>query len=200
MIAFVRGILVSSGSDFVILESSGIGYKVYVPTSLLYKLPRAGTELMLHTHYYVREDGVFLYGFLEAVELELFELLITTSGIGPKVALGLLGATVPDSLAQAILREDLITLTKLPGIGKKTGQRMILELKDKLGKIWTMAEGPLLEVMETVVDGQDTDAELALISLGYQQKEARQAVAKVLRESEGLSTEQLIKRALRELM
>lgn len=199
MIAFVRGKLVATRSDLVILESNGIGYRIFVPSSLLYKLPKLGTEITIHTHYYVREDGVFLYGFLEEVELDLFELLITTSGIGPKVALGMLGATVPENLVQAILREDLSTLTKLPGIGKKTGQRMILELKDKLSKIWTATEEPLLEVLKAE-DGQDTDAELALISLGYQQKEARQAVVKVLHEAEGLSTEQLIKRALRELM
>lgn len=199
MIAFVRGNLVSSGSDNIILECNGIGYRIYVPQPLLYKLPKPGGELLVHTHYYVREDGITLYGFLEEQELQLFELLITTSGIGPKGALGMLGATAPESLVQAILQEDLVTLTKLPGIGKKTGQRMIIELKDKLGKLWSSLELPTAEPEETA-DTTDMDAVLALMALGYQQKEARQAVAKVVEGSAGFNTEQLIKLALRELM
>lgn len=199
MIAFVRGSLVSTGSDYIILECGGIGYKIFVPQPVLYKLPKTGLEVLIHTHYYVREDGVSLYGFLAEQELELFELLITTSGIGPKVALGILSSAAPESLVQAILREDLVSLTKLPGIGKKMGQRMILELKDKLGKLWSTEDIALPEVVESGVES-DTEAVLALMALGYQQKEARQAVAKVIKASEGLSIEQIIKQALRELM
>ena len=131
MFAYIRGTVAALESDSVILDHQGIGYRIYVPSAVLAELS-VGEERKLHTYFAVREDAMQLYGFLTADDLELFRLLIGVSGIGPKGALGILGVMSGDELRFAVLSEDAAGLSKAPGIGKKTAQKVIIELKDKL--------------------------------------------------------------------
>jgi len=133
MIAFLAGTVASKGSGHCVLEVGGIGYRLAMSTSSLASLPAVGDEVMVHTHLHVREDELSLFGFESDAEKLAFEQLITVSGVGPKVALATLSALSPDALAAAVASEDVATISGVPGIGKKTAQRIILDLKDKLG-------------------------------------------------------------------
>lgn len=170
MIAFVRGKLVSVLSDSIIVDVNGLGYRLQVPGSLFSRLPSPGAEVQLHTHLVVREDGMYLYGFRDEDELNCFRLLLNVSGVGPKGALAVLSSMAPDTLRQVLAGENVALLTKVPGVGKKTAQRIILELKDKLGRI--SLGGPVQE--DTM--GEEVDALAALLALGYARAEAHEAV------------------------
>ncbi len=197
MIAFLRGVLASAGTDYIVLDVNGIGYKAYVPASMLYKLPAIGESLMVHTYLHVREDVMQLYGFNEEEDLELFEILLQVSGIGPKGALAILSAFPAASLKQAVISEQVNVLTQIPGIGKKTAQRMIIELKDKLAK---MSMGSETVKAPELAQNRDVDeAVQALISLGYAAPEAKKAVNKVTSNDSGLSVENIIRKCLVEL-
>ncbi|MFA4884989.1 MAG: Holliday junction branch migration protein RuvA [Desulfotomaculaceae bacterium] len=194
MIAFIKGKLADAQAGFVVLDVSGIGYKVQVPLSLHYKLPAHGSELMLHTHLAVREDGFYLYGFQSQSELDFFIKLLNVAGVGPKAALAILSIFNPGELGRVIAGEDLASLTRVPGIGKKTAGRIILELKDKVSDI------------EGITDaggyaGRELDAAGALEALGYSAAEARRAVKEALASlNENPAVEELVKRALRLLV
>ncbi|MCL6638894.1 MAG: Holliday junction branch migration protein RuvA [Firmicutes bacterium] len=170
MFAFLKGRLAAVESSSVVLEVSGIGYRVHVPLSLLHRLPPAGEELMLHTHLVVREDDLQLYGFSSREELDFFVKLLNVTGVGPRVAQAVLSIFHPAELARAIAVEDLASLTRVPGVGKKTAGRIVLELKDKVAA----GIGDPATVKET--DGVEADAVAALESLGYSLPEARRAV------------------------
>lgn len=187
MIAQLRGIVARSAGNYVVLDVNGVGYKVNVPLTVIENLPPADQPLTLITHTQVREDDISLFGFLDETELRVFELLLTVSGVGPKVALGLLSALTANDLAQAISSDDVRTLTKVPGVGAKTAQRMVLELKEKIaqfgfeqriGKI--SAGGPVkkLEGNAALLD----DAVSALINLGYNKPEAQRGADMALEE------------------
>jgi Holliday junction DNA helicase RuvA len=176
-----------TGPSWVILDVGGVGYRVHVPLSVLETLPKVGEKALLLTHTLVREDDLSLYGFLEEIELKVFELLLTVSGVGPKVALGLLSALRADELARAVGSEDVRTLTRVPGIGPKVAQRLVLELRDKLQalgferRVEALAtqdkvrqEGGVAPVVEDVVS--------ALINLGYNKNEAQRATDTTLKE------------------
>ncbi|WP_227765824.1 Holliday junction branch migration protein RuvA [Zhaonella formicivorans] len=199
MIAFLRGKVVSLGQDNVIVEVNGVGYQVSVPANIVYQLPPAGEEVVLHTYFHIREDQVQLFGFTDASDKEIFELLLEVSGVGPKVALGILAAIEREKLVRAIMEEQLAVLTQLPGIGKKTAQRLILELKDKIAKSTSFDLKERVPVNQTVSSSYG-DALAALLSLGYSQKEIEPRLQAVLQnQRDEMSLDQLIKLVLKEI-
>lgn len=169
MIATLQGIVTARGDNFIVVETGGIGFRVHVPTPLLARWGKTGREVQLFTHFHVRENEVSLYGFETEEALSFFEVLLGVSGIGPKVALGVLSAGTVDSLRLAIARGDIEYLTQMPGIGKKTAQRILLDLKGKL-ELEELVPAPPLSPLDTDVIG-------ALVSLGYGLSEAREVVA-----------------------
>ena len=198
MISYLKGIVMQAGGDYIIVEVAGIGYKVNVPFSIFGRLPAIGGEVQVHTYLHVREDAMQLYGFLEPEELELFEILLQVSGIGPRVALTILSAMPPASFRMAVINEQLSALTAIPGVGKKTAQRMVIELKDKLVKT---ARGEAGLVPVAAAGGPVTDeAWQALVALGYTTGEAQRVVRKISAAPEAPeSVEETIRLALREL-
>ncbi len=189
MIAGVKGTIESIGSNWVIIDVGGISFQVFLPTSTLSTLSVVGQQAKLHTHLHVREDNLALYGFGSARELALFQTLITVKGIGPKIGLAILSAMDVDQITMAIASGDANLLTAVPGIGKKTADRIVLELKDKVGESWMLTQD-----LESVQGNSEVVA--ALTSLGYSVTEATRAVA-TLPTSSKLSLEEKIKMALK---
>ena len=188
MIAGVKGTIEAIGNNWVIVDVGGISYQVFLPTSTLSTLGVVGQPAKLHTHLHVREDSLTLYGFGSARELALFETLITVSGIGPKLGLAMLSAMDVEQLTLTIASGDAAMLTVVPGIGKKTAERIVLELKDKIGSRWAAQD------LEAVQGNSEVVA--ALISLGYSVAEATRAVAS-LPASSDLNLEEKIKLSLK---
>jgi len=188
MIAGLRGKLESLGSDWAIINVGGIAFQVYLPTSTLATLGTIGEEVQLHTHFHLREDNATLYGFASADELGLFQTLISVSGLGPKLALAMLSAMSVEKLTMAIATGSTDLLSVVPGIGKKMANRLILELKEKIGAGWITT--PAAQLAQ-----ENTDVFAALTSLGYSVSEANRAVAS-LPPSSDLSLEEKIKLAL----
>ena len=191
VIVFVEGELLAKQTDSVVVLCSQIGYEIKSTPRLLHSLPSVGERVRLHTHLLVREDEHSLYGFSSAQERELFLLLMRVSGIGPKLALAMIGAQEPDALVLAIKTQDAKALSALPGIGKKTAERLILELTDRL-QHWSYSgesEPP------APANPARQDAELALLGLGYSQKEINN-LFKNTASVESLSTEELVRLAL----
>ena len=188
MIASLKGKLESLGGDGAVIDVGGIGFRVYMPTSTLSTLGTIDKEVKLYTHLHLREDNATLYGFASAGELELFRVLINVSGLGPKLALAMLSAMDIESLMAAIATGNADLLTGIPGIGKKMANRLVLELKDKIGTGWAIA--PAAQMAQ-----ENADVLAALTSLGYSLSEATRAVASLPREQE-LSLEDRVKLAL----
>ena len=192
MIGFLRGKVVQLLTDYCLLDVGGVGYRVFIPTSTRSRL-KNGEEAMLYTHLSVREDAMTLYGFESQEEYQGFQMLISVSGIGPKVALGILSAITVSKLFQAIHGKQIAVLTKLPGVGKKSAERMILELKDKAAELdgaESEIEAPAKEIGDSLFD-----AAAALSSLGYSQAEISSVLCRV---KEPVSTEEAVKLALKE--
>lgn len=183
MIGSLRGKIILKTDKFVILEAGGVGYKVSVSPEVLAKVKKGGEEVSLSIHTHVREDAFDLYGFLGREELDFFEMLITISGIGPKGALSILGIATIETLKKAISTGDTGYLTKVSGIGRKTAEKIVLELREKVGK---SKEGDTMR--------EELDALEALRSLGYSQNEARDALKKV---RPGTDTNTKIREALK---
>ncbi len=175
MIGFLEGKIELNTDKYVIVNVNGVGYKVFISANTFKTLPEKGEKVKLYTHLHVREDAMELYGFLSLKELEFFELLISISGIGPKGALNILTVASVETLKKAIVNEESSILTKVSGIGKKTAEKIILELKNKVGE----------EYLGKEVSG-DSEAIDALIGLGYRLREAREALKKVPKEVEGV--------------
>ncbi len=188
MIASLQGTLESLGSGWAIIDVAGVGFKVYMPTSVMSTLGKVGGEVKLHTHLHLKEDDVTLYGFGSADELVLFQTLIGVSGLGPKLALAMLSAMNAEQLTMAIATGSVDLLTTVPGIGKKMASRLILELKEKIGAI--VVTTPAAQLVQ-----ENADVLAALTSLGYSITEASSAVA-ILPTSSDLSLEEKIKLAL----
>ena len=176
MYAFVQGKLYSKNSGEVVVNCSGVGYLINTSLQTFEKLPNVNEEVFLHTYLIVREDSHQLYGFLNTQELELFKLLISISGVGPKVALGILSSVTPSILRDSIIRNDLLKLQKLPGIGKKTAERLVLELKDKIQKVDIQSNDD--SSSKSAIDDLTLfdEATSALIALGYNKTLAEKAV------------------------
>lgn len=190
MIAGLEGIVESIGLDSIVLKAGPVSFRVSVPRSRLPELT-LGSKVRLHTHLHIREDILALYGFVSPEELGLFEELISVSGVGPKLGLTLLSSMSPDSLVQAIIGENIDALCEVPGIGKKTASRLVLELKGKLEKGFGGAGLP-------VMAAENTDVVAALTGLGYSLREATQAVAG-LPQSPALDLEEKLRLALKRL-
>ncbi len=202
MISFIRGKIVDSSETSLILENGGIGYEIFMTGASMEKALREKEEIKIHTYFHIREDAMQLYGFLTKDDLQIFRLLLGVNGIGPKAALGILAALSADELRFAVLSDDVKTISRAPGIGKKTAQKLILELKDKL-KLEDAFEAKLSHVEA------DTDAEAssfdgskeaveALVALGYSSTEALRAVRKVTDVSPD-DVEGILKAALKNL-
>ena len=193
MIGFLRGNVVQLLQDYCLLDVGGVGYRVYIPSSTRSRL-KVGEDAMLYTHLAVREDAMTLYGFESQEEYQGFQLLISVSGIGPKVALGILSSITIERLFQAIHGQQIAVLTKLPGVGKKSAERLILELKDKTAGLEGGGDGSLPPA-EPAQDGPVSDAAAALSALGYSQDEISSVLRRV---TKPMTTEETIRFALKE--
>lgn len=191
MLVALEGILESRGIDSAVVKVGPLSIQVYVPGSTLSQLGTVGDRVHLHTHLYLREDNIAVYGFVSVDELALFQNLISVSGIGPKAGLAFLSTLSVEQLASAIVAGNIDLLTQVPGIGKKIAGRVVLELKGKMEKGWIGAVAPALKQ-------EDADVVSALTNLGYSLKEATQAVAS-LPNAEELDLEEKVKLALRQL-
>lgn len=204
MIAFLRGRLQYTGPDHAVVDVHGVGYLAYVSNSTRSRLPAVGREVLLHTSMQVREDSITLYGFLEQGELELFHTLLDVAGIGPKVALGILSASTPAEFRRAVAFEDIAYLTRLPNIGKKTAQRLVLELRDKLGALPAAPDAQSGLASAAAVAAGDpaaaawAEAMEALVALGYSRMEAGQALEAVRPQvAAGAAATEWVRQALR---
>ncbi len=199
MIGFVRGIVDSVHENYVLLENNGIGYEIFVPASELERMPHAGEEVRLYTYLHVREDLMQLYGFLTRDACDFFKMLITVNGVGPKGALGILSTLDVDQLRFAILAEDSKAIAKAPGIGKKTAEKVVLELRDKCDSDdFIAAKRPAGETAGTQGDTDALkDAIEALVALGYSSADAMRAVKSVIAVSDATDTEAILKQALK---
>lgn len=197
MFAYIRGTLQNKQSDFIVLESNGIGYKIFTSLSTLNDLGAFGDEIIIYTHLYVREDIINLYGFGSKEELSMFELLISVSGVGPKAAISLLSCISPSKFSLAVVTDDVKTLTKAPGIGNKMAQRIILELKDKIKKENITDTGSKFDVADGKGDTKVSEAISALMVLGYTSSEASKAVSSSY--TEDMDLEDIIKNSLKAL-
>jgi Holliday junction DNA helicase RuvA len=198
MFSHICGSLVQKGRDYVVIDNQGIGYRLSVPSSAVFSLPDKGT-VKLNTYLAVREDGIALYGFPTTAELELFELLLSVSGIGPKAALAVLSVMTPDAFCLAVLQENVRALTAVPGVGPKSAKRLILELKDRVASL-DIAAIPQMKLGPLQGDAY-SDAVAALVTLGYSGPEAQAAVHAAARCDENrLSAQELLKNALKQLV
>lgn len=199
MIAFLRGRVHSKQPNRVIVDVGGVGYDVYVPLSTFYDVGDEGAEIALRTYLHVREDAMQLYGFLTELERQVFERLIAISGIGPKLAIAVLSGMDTRDLVAAVQRGDVARLTGIPGIGKKTAERIVLELKDRLTPLVAPAAagtaGPV-----SPADRSRTDLLSALQNLGYHRQQAERAIETVVAAVPDATFEQALRGALRELM
>jgi Holliday junction DNA helicase RuvA len=198
MIAWLRGRLLEKHPNRLIVDVGGVGYDVQVPLSTFYDLAEPGTDVTLRVHTHVREDVIALYGFGSALELDLFDRLLAVNGVGPKLALATLSGIEPTDLVKAIRTADIARLSSIPGIGKKTAERISLELKDKLPATLPGA-GPAPPVP---ADGDDlrTDVLSALVNLGYQRAAAEKAIDVALKDFDGPRVfDRVIRRALKGL-
>jgi Holliday junction DNA helicase RuvA len=182
MIAHLRGKLLAKHPNQVIVETSGVGYEVNISVPTFSELPATGSEVALHIHTHVREDVIALYGFLRPAEKQLFEKLMTVSGIGAKLAITILSGMAADDMAAAIRSNDIARLTRIPGIGKKTAERMVLELRDKLPPA-SGAATPTLPAMSAI----EEDVLSALLNLGYQRPAAEKALASAAKHGDAKS-------------
>lgn len=201
MYAYIKGELAEKNIDHIVVEAGGIGYLIYVPAQSIDYLPDEGDQIKVYTYLYIREDAMVLYGFLTKDDLEIFKMLITVSGIGPKGGLGILSTLSADDLRFAILSGDSKTISKAPGIGAKTAQRVIIDLKDKMSleeafekKLENNADG----VQKTLNTSTKNDAVLALSALGYSSAESLKAVSKV-DITDDMDVEDVLKLALKNM-
>ena len=201
MIGRIRGVLVYKQPPDILVEVGGVGYEIQVPMTTLFQLPELGSEVALVTHFVVREDAQLLYGFIEERDRSLFRQLIKISGVGPKLGLTILSGMDSSSFARCVQRDDISSLMALPGVGKKTAERLLVEMRDKL-KDWLVQTdvagqaggGVTLAPVTDIV----ADAEGALIALGYKPQEASRMVAAVNDDSVA-GSEELIRRALKSM-
>lgn len=207
MIACLKGELLFKSRDRLVVDVNGVGYEVHFPAASFERLPAPGHTVFLHIYTHVREDAILLYGFVEPEEKEMFLLLTGVSGIGPKLAMTIISGIAPADLCRAIMSEDVYRLTKLPGIGKKTAERLCLELKDKVRNLSISPVGASGIIERQRIDPDDpfsADVISALTNLGYTPVRAREAIAAVRRLHsddvfKAMTLEELLRQALRSL-
>lgn len=201
MLAYIKGKLEMKMTGYIVIDVGGLGYKIFMSDSGIEKLGNIGETVKVHTYYRVREDDISIYGFNTLEELKMFELLISVSGVGAKTALAMLAVCEPTDFALAIITEDIKTLTQIPGIGAKSAQRIVLELKDKIKKeqqiqeLTKAAKGIKTKVEIAIENNQKVEEAIAALQvLGYNKKEIEKAFEKI--DKEELSTEDLIRKGL----
>ncbi|HUU40609.1 MAG TPA: Holliday junction branch migration protein RuvA [Desulfatiglandales bacterium] len=199
MIAHLTGILLSKSPQSVVVDTAGVGYQVFIPLSTFYQLPNETEKISLHVYTHVRQDILQLFGFQTGIEKEIFLLLISVSGIGPKLALNILSGIGIEDLIGAIINSDSERIAAVPGVGKKTSQRIALELREKASRLSESA-GMRLEEKVAVYNKEIFDDALsALINLGYSGKTAKVVIENVLRNNSSINLDTLLKEALRNL-
>ena len=195
MLAYIKGTLEIKRTDYVVIDVGGLGYKVYMSAIGMEKLGNIGDKVKVYTYYRVREDDISIFGFNTNEELRMFELILSVSGVGAKTALTIIAVTEPSEFAIAVISDDVSYLTKIPGIGAKSAQRIILELKDKMKKENSITKTKNLKLKEAVVDSSKVDEAIsALQVLGYNKKEIEKVFMKL--DKKDLSTEDLIRNGL----
>lgn len=201
MIGQIRGILIEKKPPEILVDVGGLSYELQIPMSTAYQLPEVGSELRLHTHFVVREDAQLLYGFYELKDKTLFRALIRVNGVGPKMALAILSGMAADEFARTVRENDVSAMTRMPGIGKKTAERLIVEMRDRLTE-WDDAEATAtLPGATQSTSAMGKEAETALLALGYKPQQAARAVAMVLKSApEVPDSESLIRLALKGML
>jgi Holliday junction DNA helicase RuvA len=197
VIARLAGTLIEKNVQRLIVDAGGVGYDVLVPLSTMYVVGEAGSAIVLRIHTHVREDALQLFGFATPLEQTLFERLISVSGIGPKLALGVLSGIEPADLVNAIRQADLARLTRIPGVGRKTAERLVVELKDRLPDVAAVVESP--GDAPVAGHGVRDDVLSALVNLGYQRHSIEKTVDTIVRRSESTAFEPLLREVLREM-
>lgn len=201
MIGQINGIILEKQPPQLLVDVNGIGYEIDAPMSTFYQLPDAGQKVKLFTHFVVREDAQQLFGFYTKDERVLFRTLLKVNGVGPRLALTILSKATPDEFVRCVLNNDTASLVRLPGVGKKTAERLVIEMRDKLSD-WAGAVPEQSDIAtDASIGGRQNalqDAISALISLGYKQAEANRTVTKV--DDGNYNSEELIRRALQEMM
>lgn len=205
MIGRLRGILIEKQPPELLIEVNGIGYEVQMPMSCFYELPNIGEEAIIYTHFVVREDAQLLYGFNTVKERALFREVIKANGVGPKLGLGILSGMTASQFVASVEREDVSTLVKLPGVGKKTAERLVVEMKDRL-KGWGAGDlftpytdaAPVDSVAQSSQSSAEEEAVSALLALGYKPTQASKVVSQVMKPE--MTSEQLIREALKSMV
>lgn len=203
MIGRLKGTLIEKNVPEVLVDVAGMGYELQMPLTSFYELPEINNEVIVFTHFVVREDAQLLYGFISKQERTLFRLLIKANGVGPKLALTILSGMTANEFVACVERDDVASLVKLPGVGKKTAERLLVEMRDKLKGVLTVpadsASGFELKsnVVTRQVNSAEEDAVAALVSLGYKPAQASKAVAKIV--APEMNSETLIKAALKSM-
>ena len=198
MIALLSGKIAYKGISHIVVDTQGVGYRVFIPLTTFYELPEAGQAVTLHIHTSVKEDAINLFGFYTLQERELFQLMISVSGIGPKVAMNILSGITSSELLEAISGGNLAKLITIPGIGRKMAERLILELREKAIKKMAADQIPVTDARQKRSDMMREDVLSALVNLGYKANAARDALDRVARDAEGeLAMDQLLKKALK---
>jgi holliday junction DNA helicase RuvA len=198
MIALLSGRLAYKGISYIVVDIQGVGYRVFIPLTTFYELPEAGEPVTLHIHTSVKEDAINLFGFYTLQERDLFQLMISVSGIGPKVAMNILSGISSHELLEAISGGNLARLITIPGIGRKMAERLILELRDKAAKKMAADQIPVTDAKQKQKDAMREDVLSALVNLGYKAGTAKDTLDKIMRDDEGEPMmDQLLKKALK---
>ena len=195
MIAHLKGQLIQKSPISLVVDVQGVGYEVFIPLTVYYELPECGTEVSLYIHTRIREDSLKLFGFVKKTDKQMFELLTRISKVGPKIALAFLSGMTAQELTQAVFNDDISTLSAIPGVGRKTAERLALELKDKLSEL-NLQPGTATATADTPGGGIKDDAVSALVNLGYKKAQAEQALKKIWRDEAKPSLEELIRDSL----
>lgn len=206
MIGRLRGILVEKTAPEIVIECQGVGYEVSMPMTSIYALPEINEEAIIYTHFVVREDAQLLYGFANTTERKLFRLLIKVNGVGPKLALAILSGMSANQFVSCVAHDDVTTIVKIPGVGKKTAERLLIEMRDRLKDWQADTATPFTDAAPIIDNNESTfvttdnkgDAINALISLGYTQGQAEKAVKSVF--SEDKTSEELIRDSLKAML
>ena len=193
MIAHLKGQLIEKSPVSLVVDVQGVGYEVFIPLTVYYELPERGTTVSLYIHTRIREDSLKLFGFIKEVDKQMFELLTRISKVGPKIALAFLSGMTARDLTQAVFNDDISTLSAIPGVGRKTAERLALELKDKLSELNLQPEAAATPAPG---NGLKDDAVSALVNLGYKKAAAEQTLKKVWRDEAKPSLEELIRDSL----
>lgn len=205
LIGRLRGCLLEKTAPEILIECNGVGYEVTMPMTSIYTLPAINEEAIIYTHFVVREDAQLLYGFANKVERKLFRLVIKVNGVGPKLGLAILSSMSADQFVSCVIHDDLTTIVKIPGVGKKTAERLLIEMRDRL-KDWQLDASPTEidnilvanPIENTFVNDERGDAINALISLGYNQSQADKAVKSVFQQD--MKSEDIIRHSLKAML